>query len=180
MSRVGNKPIELPKGVSFDQSSGQMNVKGPKGALARPLPDLVQVEQQGTTLTVARANDTKQAKSNHGLCRALLQNMVTGVNDGWTKQLRIEGVGYAADLEGRELHLRLGYSHPVVYPIPDGVDVEVGPRGAVITLTGIDRELVGHVAAVVRGFRKPDAYKGKGVRYADEYVKLKPGKAGVA
>ena len=180
MSRVGRKPIELPKGVSFNQSGGKMTVKGPKGTLARPLPDLVQVGLKGTTVTVTRANDTKQARANHGLCRALLQNMVTGVNIGWTKQLRIEGVGYAADIQGRELHLRLGYSHPVEYPIPDGVDVEVGPRGAAITFTGIDRELVGHVAAVVRGFRKPDAYKGKGIRYADEYVKLKPGKAGVA
>ncbi len=179
MSRVGNKPIELPKGVSFQQTAGNMGVKGPKGSLERPLPGLVQVEEQDGILRVSRTRDSKQARANHGLCRALLQNMVTGVHAGWSKELRIEGIGYAADLEGQELHLRLGFSHPVVYPIPDGVDIEVGPRGAVVKVAGIDRELVGHVAAVIRGFRKPDAYKGKGIRYADEYVKLKPGKAGV-
>jgi large subunit ribosomal protein L6 len=180
MSRVGNKPIELPKGVSFQQKAGNMGVKGPKGSLERALPGLVQVAEQGGFLQVSRANDTKQARSNHGLCRALLQNMVTGVHAGWSKQLSIQGIGYAAELTGKDLQLRLGYSHPVVYPIPDGVDIEVGPRGALVTINGIDRELVGHVAAVIRGFRKPDAYKGKGVRYAGEHVKLKPGKAGVA
>lgn len=180
MSRVGNKPIELPKGVSFQQTTGTMGVKGPKGSLQRPVPAHVQVAEQGGSLQVSRVNDTKQARSNHGLCRALLQNMVTGVHAGWSKQLSIQGIGYAAELAGKELHLRLGYSHPVIYPIPDGVDLVVGPRGAQVTINGIDRELVGHVAAVIRGFRKPDAYKGKGVRYADEHVKLKPGKAGVA
>ncbi len=177
MSRVGNKPIDLPKGVSFEEKNGTCFVKGPKGALEQSVPKRVAVAVADGKVVVTRNGDTKQAKSNHGLLRALLQNMVTGVNTGWTKKLEIQGVGYSAEVEGQTMTMRLGYSHPVVFPVPEGISIEI-EKGTKITIAGIDRAAVGHTAAVIRGFRKPDAYKGKGIRYADELVRLKPGKAG--
>ena len=178
MSRIGMKPIEVPKGVSIDQSGKTISVKGPKGQLQTPVPPRIQVEIDVGVLRVKRENDAKQTRAYHGLLRALLQNMVTGVDTGWKKELVIMGIGYAADVEGQNMTLRLGYSHSVPYVIPDGVQVAVD-KGTRITVSGIDRAAVGHVAAVIRGFRKPDPYKGKGIRYRDEEVKLKPGKAAV-
>jgi len=178
MSRIGNKPIEIPKGVSVDQAGKTITVKGPKGQLQTPLPPRIQIELDGNVLRVSRQRDVKQTRAFHGMLRALLQNMVTGVSTGWKKELRIEGIGYAADVNGQQMELRLGYSHHVPYTIPDGVTVTI-EKGTQITVEGIDRAEVGHVAAVIRGFRKPDAYKGKGIRYLGEEVKLKPGKAAV-
>ena len=178
MSRVGNKPIEIPKGVSVSEAGGAIHVEGPKGALEQIVPPHIEVALDGGSIRVSRDNNWKQTKSFHGMTRALLQNMVTGVTAGWKKEMRIEGVGYAADVEGSTMNLRLGYSHQVRYDIPDGVTVTV-EKGNQITVEGVDRELVGHVAAVIRSFRKPDAYKGKGIRYKGEQIKLKPGKAAV-
>lgn len=178
MSRVGRKPVELPQGVSVELSGGRVAVKGPRGALERPVLPNIELQVADGVVQVNRTNDVKQTRAYHGLMRALLQNMVTGVKDGWQKKLRIEGIGYGADVEGSVLTLRLGYSHHVVYEIPQGVQVAV-EKATRLTVEGIDREAVGHVAAVIRGFRKPDCYKGKGVRYEGEEIKLKPGKAAV-
>jgi len=178
MSRVGNKPVEIPKGVPVDQANGAVKVKGPKGQLEQAIPPRIEIEVDGGLAKVSRTRENKQSRAFHGLMRALLQNMVTGVNAGWSKKLQIQGVGYSADVEGQKLTMRLGYSHPVEYTVPDDILVEV-EKNTKITVSGIDRAVVGHVSAVIRGFRKPDAYKGKGVRYANEHVKLKPGKAGV-
>jgi large subunit ribosomal protein L6 len=178
MSRVGTKPIQIPKGVSVEQANGAVKVKGPKGQLEQAIPPRIEVEDKGGMIQVTRTRENKQSRAYHGLTRALLQNMVTGVHAGWSKKLRIEGVGYSADVEGQLLTMRLGYSHPVEYTVPEDIKVEV-EKNTQITVSGIDRAAVGHVSAVIRGFRKPDAYKGKGVRYADEHIKLKPGKAGV-
>jgi large subunit ribosomal protein L6 len=178
MSRVGNKPIEVPKGVSVEATGGAISVEGPKGALEQAVPAHILVALDDGSIRVTRDDDRKQTRAFHGMVRALLQNMVTGVTTGWKKELRIEGVGYSADVEGSIMNLRLGFSHPVKYDIPDGINVNV-EKGNQITVEGIDRELVGHVAAVIRAFRKPDAYKGKGIRYLGEEVKLKPGKAAV-
>ena len=178
MSRVGKKPVVIPKGVTIEIKDGVCTVKGPKGDLSRPIPERIQVEVADGQAVVTRERETKKARSLHGLFRALLQNMTTGVSDGWTKKLEIQGVGYSAEIEGSTMTMRLGYSHPVEYQVPDGITVQI-EKGTNITVTGIDREAVGQVAAVIRGFRKPDAYKGKGIRYADELIRLKPGKAGV-
>jgi large subunit ribosomal protein L6 len=178
MSRVGNKPVQLPKGVTIEQANGAVKVKGPKGQLEQAIPPRIEIEINGGSAQVTRTRENKQSRAYHGLMRALLQNMVTGVNAGWSKHLQIQGVGYSADVEGQLLTMRLGYSHPVEYTVPDDIKVEV-EKNTKITVTGIDRAAVGHVSAVIRGFRKPDAYKGKGVRYAGEQIKLKPGKAGV-
>jgi large subunit ribosomal protein L6 len=153
-----------------------MSAKGPKGQLSRALPSHVEVEVGNDTVVVTRVNDSKPARERHGLTRALLQNLVTGVSEGWQKQLEIIGVGYKAAVKGSTLVLNLGYSHPIEYPIAQGLKIEV--KRNIISVSGIDRELVGQAAANIRGFRKPDAYKGKGVRYLGEYIKLKPGKAG--
>jgi large subunit ribosomal protein L6 len=138
--------------------------------------DLVSVVQQDDQLVFSRANESKQAKSNHGLMRSLVQNMVTGVSAGFSKQLEIRGVGYRADVKGKQLVMNLGYSHPINFAIPDGIDV-VADKGGKISVAGIDKQLVGQVAANIRAFREPDHYKGKGVRYVDEYVRLKAGKS---
>ncbi len=179
MSRVGNKPVVIPDGVTVEVANGICAVKGPKGHLEREIPRRITVEIEGGKAVVRRESDAKSVRALHGLFRALLQNMTTGVKDGWTKKLAIHGIGYAAEVQGQEMTLRLGFSHPVSYRVPDGITVTVD-KGTSITVSGIDRESVGQVAAVIRGFRPPDAYKGKGIRYADEVVRLKPGKAGAA
>jgi len=178
MSRVGKKPVVIPKGVSADIAGGNIKIKGPKGFLERGMLPGIQVKVDGNQIVVERDNEHQQTRAFHGLMRALLQNMVTGVADGWTKKLEIVGVGYSAEVTGQSLTLKLGFSHPVAYAIPAGVQVNV-EKGNQISVHGIDRQAVGQVAAVIRGFRKPDAYKGKGIRYKGEMIKLKPGKAGV-
>ncbi len=178
MSRVGKKPVEIPKGVSADIAGDTIKIKGPKGLLERPMLPGIHVTVEGDRVVVTRLDEDQKTRAFHGLMRALVQNMVTGVHEGWTRELEVVGVGYSAEVSGQSLSLKLGYSHPVEYPIPEGIEISV-EKGSQIRVHGIDREAVGQVAAVIRGFRKPDAYKGKGIRYKDELIRLKPGKAGV-
>ncbi|MCD6364025.1 MAG: 50S ribosomal protein L6 [Synergistetes bacterium] len=176
MSRIGKMPIELPKGVNVEIQGRKVKVSGPLGSLEMEVHPDIEVKLEGNTLRVFRPSDAKFHRAIHGTMRALLANMVEGVHKGFVKELEIVGVGYRAKMEGRKLVLSLGYSHPVEYEPPDGITIEV-PEPQRIVVKGIDRHLVGQVAAIIRSFREPDSYKGKGVRYKGEEVKLKPGKA---
>ena len=177
MSRIGNKTIALPSGVKFEQSATSVQLVGPKGTLSRPIVGHVDLKLEGTSLSVVRTANHKQARANHGLMRALLNNMVIGVSQGFTKKMELHGIGYKADVRGKNLVLNLGYSHPINYAAPDGIKIEViKAKVPTFVISGIDKEQVGQVAAVIRSFRKPDAYKGKGVRYAGEVIRLKQGK----
>jgi large subunit ribosomal protein L6 len=178
MSRIGNLPVPIPKGVTVTVSGGMMAAKGPKGQLSRTVPSHVELVVEPERVVITRVNDSKPARARHGLTRALLANLVIGVSNGFERKLEIVGVGYKAAVKGRSLELHLGYSHPIDYPLPEGVNAAVERN--IIVLTGIDKEQVGQAAANVRGFRKPDAYKGKGIRYVGERIKLKPGKTGSA
>jgi large subunit ribosomal protein L6 len=177
MSRIGRLPITVPPGVDVTVDGTHVSVKGPKGDLSRDIAPQLTIVREDGELRVERPNDGKQARELHGLTRTLIANMVTGVTTGYRKGLEITGVGYRAQLVGRKLQLSLGYSHPIEIDPPEGIafEVETPTRLAV---TGIDKELVGHVAARVRAMRKPEPYKGKGVRYAGEVVRRKAGKAG--
>jgi len=177
MSRIGRMPITIPAGVTVDIRGGSVTVKGPKGELNRSLPTEMLTKLEGDTLTVSRPSDSKEHRSQHGLTRSLLANMVEGVSKGFEKNLEIVGVGYRAEKVGNKLVLRIGYSHPVeVNPLPGTtLDVEGNNR---IKVSGINKEIVGEMAAEIRAIRPPDSYKGKGIRYAGEIVHLKPGKAG--
>ena len=180
MSRIGRNPIPLPAGVEFELADRHVTVKGPKGALERTLPERVMVrrDEATSTIVVERPDDERQSRSLHGLTRTLLANMVTGVTEGFAKELEIIGVGYRAVPKGTsQLELALGFSHPVVVNAPDGITFEV-PVPTRITVRGIDKEKVGQVAADIRKLRKPEPYKGKGVRYVGEVVLRKAGKAG--
>jgi large subunit ribosomal protein L6 len=177
MSRVGRSPIPLPSGVSVTLEERSVTVKGPQGTLARALPGAITISQEGDVLTVARPNDERMNRALHGLTRSLVANMVTGVTEGFSKELEIVGVGYRAVLRGpSSLELALGFSHPVVVDAPEGISFEV-PVPTRIIVRGIDKETVGQVAADIRKIRKPEPYKGKGVRYAGERVLRKAGKA---
>ena len=177
MSRIGRAPITVPSGVEVTIADRNLTVKGPKGVLARPIPGEIVVRQEDSTLLVERPNDERQNRALHGLTRSLLNNMVVGVTDGFNKDLEIVGVGYRATARGaNQIELALGFSHPVVVDAPDGITFEV-PQPTRITVRGIDKELVGQVAANIRKIRKPEPYKGKGVRYAGERVIRKAGKA---
>ena len=176
MSRIGKLPVTLPSGVSATIGSDSVTIKGPKGQLTQSIVGLVSVAQEGDAVVVTRANDSKPAKANHGLMRALINNMVTGVDKGFTKALLVQGVGYRADVKGSNLVMALGYSHPIEFAIPDGITITADKQNK-ITVTGIDKQQVGQVAAKIRSFREPDHYKGKGVRYEGEYVRLKAGKS---
>jgi large subunit ribosomal protein L6 len=176
MSRIGNQPITLGKDVTVTVADGHVSVKGPKGLLSRVIVPGISLEQEDGTLRVIRANDAKNTRAYHGLMRALVQNMVTGVTEGFEKKLEIIGIGYKADVRGNSLTLNLGFSHPINYPFPDGIKMSVD-KGTMVSVKGIDKEKVGQVAAELRGFRPPDSYKGKGVRYQGEYVRLKAGKS---
>jgi len=185
MSRVGKKPISIPSGVTVTINESEMEVKGPKGTLRSPIPKGVSFKQEDGTLTAERASDDVAAF--HGLARALANNAIVGVTEGFTKDLDIVGVGYKADVQGKKILFALGYSHPIDYPLPDGVDAKaervnakttINQYQTTITLSSIDKQLLGQVAAELNRLRKPDAYKGKGVRYADKYYRLKPGKTG--
>ncbi len=180
MSRIGKKPIELPKGVDVKIDGQTVTVKGPKGELKRTFHPRLSIARQDGRVTVARASDEREDRALHGLTRALLANMVTGVSTGYSKVLEIsvESVGYRAEMAGKNLMLYLGYSHPIEYPPPDGIAFTTDPKTRTITVSGIDKELVGEIAARVRKLRPPEPYKGKGIRYQGEVVKLKPGKAG--
>jgi large subunit ribosomal protein L6 len=178
MSRVGRAPVPVPNGVDVQIKDGSITVTGPKGSLSRPIPGAISVRQDEGQLLVERPNDERRNRALHGLCRALVANMVVGVTEGFKKDLDIVGVGYRATAKGPEkLELALGFSHPVVIDAPAGITFEV-PTPTHIAVNGIDKELVGQVAANIRKLRKPEPYKGKGVRYRGEYVARKAGKTG--
>ena len=177
MSRIGNAPITVPSGVEITIDGPEVTVKGPKGELSRRFPERVTVSVEDGVAKVTRIDDSRESKALHGLSRALLANMVTGVSEGYRKDLEIQGVGYRAQLKGRDLELQVGFSHPVTVPSPEGITFEV-PETTKISVVGIDKELVGQTAAVVRKVRPPEPYKGKGIRYVGEYVRRKAGKAG--
>lgn len=176
MSRVGKQPVTLPSGVTVKVSGDQVAVSGPKGDLSQKIINLISVKVDDGELVCERANESKQARANHGLMRALVNNMVVGVSQGFKKELSVIGVGYRADIKGKNLVMQLGYSHPIEYAIPAGIDIAVDKAGK-ITVAGADKQQVGQVSAEIRSYRKPDHYKGKGVRYVDEYVRIKQGKS---
>jgi large subunit ribosomal protein L6 len=176
MSRIGKKPIAIPKGVTVKIEGNTVLVQGPKGKLDTALPAGIKVEQKDGNIVAIRENDSQAAV--HGLARALVNNAVEGVTKGWARDLEIVGIGYRAEMKGKTVVFSLGYSHPIEYPLPTGVDAVVDPKQTKISLTGIDRQKVGQVAAEMRALRPPDPYKNKGVRYAGERLKKKVGKTG--
>ena len=175
MSRIGRKPIPVPDSVTVEVAPGSVAVKGPKGELTQSLASAMTVEQEDGTVVVKRPTDRGEHRALHGLTRSLIANMVQGVTDGFEKRLEIQGVGYRAQLKGRNLELALGYSHPVSIEAPEGIEFEV-PQQTEIVVRGIDKQLVGQVAADIRKRRPPEPYKGKGIRYSDEHVMRKVGK----
>jgi len=179
MSRIGLAPIQLPSGVDVTVDGTDVTVKGSKGTLQRSFSDRVTFDITDGVLTVARKDEDRESKALHGLSRALLNNMVVGVSEGFQKELQTVGVGYRASLQGTSLELLVGFSHPVKFPAPDGIEFEV-PEPTRIIIRGIDKELVGQVAADIRSVRPPEPYKGKGIRYSDEVVRRKAGKSGAA
>ena len=179
MSRIGNNPIDVPSGVEVSVSGSAVTVKGPKGTLDLTFDDRITVAVDDAVVTVGRINDERDSKALHGLSRALIANMIEGVANGYSKELQAVGVGYRAALKGRDLELQLGFSHPVSFAAPEGVTFEV-PEPTKIIISGIDKQLVGQTAADIRKIRPPEPYKGKGLRYSDEYVRRKAGKAGIA
>jgi len=179
MSRVGKSPIEIPSGVTVTVDGRTVRVKGPKGELTTEITGDIAVSVDGNTVTLERGSETKETRSLHGTMRALVANAVTGVSEGFAKNLDIIGVGYSAELKGRTLHMKLGYSHPSIFEPPEGVEIEV-PAPTRIVVRGIDRQRVGQVAADIRALKPPEPYKGKGIRYHDEYVRRKAGKLAVS
>jgi large subunit ribosomal protein L6 len=175
MSRIGKKPIEIPDGVTVNVGNGVVSVKGPRGELSQAVSPAMRIEQSNGTLTVERPSDRGQHRSLHGLTRSLIANMVEGVTNGYEKRLQIQGVGYRARLQGKALELAVGYSHPVSIPPPDGIEFDV-PQPTEVVVRGIDKQLVGEIAAQVRKQRPPEPYKGKGIRYVGEHVRRKVGK----
>ena len=175
MSRIGKKPIPVPQGVKIAVEGNTVRVEGPKGQLSQRVPDSVSVRIESDVLTVDRSSDHRNVRALHGLTRSLLANMVHGVKDGFERKLEIVGIGYRAQLAGKNLQLALGYSHPVIFPLPDGIQAEI-ERQVSITLKGADKALLGQVAAKLRALRKPDPYKGKGIKYAEEQIRRKVGK----
>jgi large subunit ribosomal protein L6 len=176
MSRIGKAPIAIPQGTKVNVSEGQVRAEGPKGKLVRALPPDVAIRVDGATVKIERKEDTRRGRSMHGLARQLVANMVDGVAKGFTRVLEINGVGYRAEPRGNILFLTLGYSHPIAFQLPQGVTVKV-ERQVIVTLEGPDREILGEVAAAIRGLRGPEPYKGKGVKYAEETIKRKAGKS---
>lgn len=185
MSRVGKKPITIPSGVNVTIHDAELEVKGPKGTLKTPIPNGVSFKIEDNSLIAERQNDDKKAF--HGLGRALANNAIVGVTEGFKKEMDVVGVGYKADVQGKKIVFSLGYSHPIDFPLPEGIEAKaerVATKASInqyqltLTLTGIDKQKLGQVAAELNRLRKPDAYKGKGVRYADKLYRLKPGKTG--
>lgn len=176
MSRIGQSPIVVPSGVEITLDESRVIVKGSKGSLEQSIPEFITITQEGDTILVSRIGDERESRSLHGLMRSLVANMVQGVTDGFTKELEIIGVGYRAAVKGSGLELQLGFSHPVVFDAPDGITFTT-PQPTRITITGFDKQLVGQVAADIRKLRKPEPYKGKGIRYVDERVLRKSGKS---
>jgi large subunit ribosomal protein L6 len=176
MSRIGKAPIAVPQGVEVKQAGSAVEVKGPKGQLSQHIPAGISLEISAGAIHVKRKGDAKALRSLHGLIRTLIANMVQGVRKGFEKELEIVGIGYRANVQGKNLQLNLGYSHPVLYSIPQGIELAVEKQTR-ITVKGIDKQKVGQVAAEIRGFKKPEPYKGKGIRYIGEEVRKKAGKA---
>ena len=176
MSRIGKQPITVPAGVTVTIDGSTVTAKGPKGELTRTFSPIITIEQDGAIINVKRPDDTREAKSQHGLVRTLVANMVEGVANGFSKKLQLVGVGYRAALKGNDLEMQLGYSHPVIVKCPEGIKFEV-PSQTEIIVSGPSKEQVGQVAADIRKWRKPEPYKGKGIRYEGEYVRRKLGKA---
>ena len=175
MSRIGRKPVSIPQGVKVQIDGGTVRAEGPKGKLMQPVPSGLSAKLDGDQLVISRTGDDRKMRALHGLARALVANMVTGVKDGFERKLEIVGIGYRAQLQGRLITLALGYSHPVLFPLPEGVTAEI-ERQVSITLRGADKAVLGQTAAKLRALRKPDPYKGKGIRYANEVVRRKVGK----
>ncbi len=176
MSRIGKKPVTLPKGVTVAMKDGSVVVKGPKGELSAKVHPDISVAVSGSEVVLTRTSDEKKQKALHGLWRALIQNMVRGVTEGYQRKLEIVGVGYRAEMKGSRLNLLVGYSHPILFAPPEGVKIET-PTQTNITISGVDKQLVGLVAAKIRSFRQPEPYKGKGIKYEGEYIRRKAGKA---
>ena len=178
MSRIGKKPIEIPQGLNVEVKQDVIKVKGPKGELSYTFPEGMKVSVSDGKVLVQRSSDTKVDRALHGLARSLISNMVSGVSQGYTKVLEITGVGYRAQVKGNKISFTLGYSNPVEYELPTGVSAKVDEKQTSITLNCIDKQLLGQVAANIRKLRPPDAYKGKGIRYSGQRLKLKAGKTG--
>jgi large subunit ribosomal protein L6 len=177
MSRIGKKEIPLPKGVEVRQDGNAVVVKGPKGSLATQLVPGISVNIENNVVKFERKDEENKTRAFHGLMRALVANNVRGVSEGFKRELDIIGVGYRAEVKGREVVFQLGYSHPVKFPIPEGIEIAIEAKTGHITITGIDRQKVGQTAAEIRSLREPDPYKGKGIKYSDEVVRRKAGKA---
>lgn len=177
MSRIGNKPITVPNGVDVKIEDKHITVKGPKGTLERTIEPEISMKLENGVLTVSRSSDDRRSKSLHGLTRTLLNNMILGVQNEFTRELQINGVGYRVQKQGNNLNLSLGYSHPVVFDAPEGITFDV-PNANTIIVKGIDKELVGQTAAVIRTKRPPEVYRGKGIKYAEEVIRRKVGKTG--
>jgi large subunit ribosomal protein L6 len=176
VSRIGKLPIAIPSGVKVAVETSEVRLEGPKGKLRTSIPSGVSVKVEGNLVRVGRANDERKLRALHGLTRKLIANMAQGVSSGFTRVLDINGVGYRAEVKGQEIHMTLGYSHPVVFPLPVGVTAAV-ERQVVITLSGADRQVLGETAAKIRDLRGPEPYKGKGIKYREEVIKRKAGKA---
>ncbi len=177
MSRIGKKPIELPQGTKLELVDGEVRVAGPKGSLKRPFLEGLALNFEGNIITVQRNGEDKKTRSYHGLMRTLISNMVDGVSKGFERKLEIVGIGYRAELQGNNVVFYLGYSHPITFILPQGISAQIEKQTAV-TILGIDKELLGQTAAKMRGLRKPDVYKNKGVKYAGEKLRKKAGKSG--
>lgn len=186
MSRVGNKPISVPETVKININDSTITVEGPKGKLIRNIPAGINAEYKDNQIVVKRANETKFVKALHGLIRSLINNMVCGVTEGFKKELEVRGVGSRIDVKGKNLVMNIGFSHPVNYEIPEGIEIKVEKRPMMeqlavvqLTISGIDKQKVGDVSASIRSIQPPEPYKGKGIRYVDEYVKRKAGKKAI-
>jgi large subunit ribosomal protein L6 len=175
MSRIGRKPIPIPSGVKVNVTNGTVSAEGPKGKLTQTVPSGLSAAIEANTLVISRANEERHTRALHGLTRALVANMVSGVKDGFERKLDIVGIGYRAQMQGKAIQLALGYSHPVIFPLPEGITAEI-ERQVAITLRGADKALLGETAAKLRALRKPDPYKGKGIKYSDEVIRRKVGK----
>ncbi len=175
MSRIGRKPVVIPKGVTLSQKAGNFSVKGPKGELSKHIPEGVTMKLEGDKVTISRADDSPPNRAKHGLVRAHLANMVKGVTEGWQRELEINGVGYRAEVSGDSVTFALGYSHPIVFKLPKGISAKVDKNR--LMLTSADKDELGQVAAKLRELRAPEPYKGKGVKYVEETIKKKVGKA---
>lgn len=177
MSRIGKLPISIPEKVDVKIVDSKVDVKGPKGSLNFLMPAKISAKVESGAVLVLRKDDESDSRSLHGLCRSRISNMISGVSVGFTRDLDINGVGYRAEVKGKELHLALGYSHPVIYALPAGITAEVDAKRTKITLSGIDKQLLGNTAAKVRSFRPPEPYRGKGIKYAEETIRRKEGKS---